>query len=103
MGTLLGSQGPECRNLLLLGLIIALILLLILELGVACIQAYVFTILRSLYLNELSYIVVDLMDIIWNEKDLQIKRGYNDDESSDDAYSHNLKLLGFCRKKKKYD
>merc|ERR1712141_301397 len=29
-------------------------LLLCLELAVACIQAYVFTILRSLYLNELS-------------------------------------------------
>ena len=52
--TLLGSQGPICSTLILLGLIIRLILLLILELGVACIQAYVFTILRSLYLNELS-------------------------------------------------
>merc|ERR1719150_1619564 len=31
-----------------------LTLLLCLELAVACIQAYVFTILRSLYLNELS-------------------------------------------------
>merc|ERR1712088_1246608 len=35
-------------------LIFSLILLLCLELAVACIQAYVFTILRSLYLNELS-------------------------------------------------
>merc|ERR1712080_749049 len=52
--TLLGSQGPECRPILLAGLILALILLLLLELGVACIQAYVFTILSSLYLNELS-------------------------------------------------
>merc|ERR1712080_681901 len=52
--TLLGSQGPECRPILLSGLILALILLLLLELGVACIQAYVFTILSSLYLNELS-------------------------------------------------
>merc|ERR1712158_233966 len=41
--TLLGSQGP----------IISIILLLILEVAVACIQSYVFTILRSLYLNEL--------------------------------------------------
>merc|ERR1712080_465414 len=46
--------GPECRPILLAGLILALILLLLLELGVACIQAYVFTILSSLYLNELS-------------------------------------------------
>merc|ERR1719260_407555 len=46
--TLLGSQGPAVR-----GLIVSLVLLLCLELAVACIQAYVFTILRSLYLNEL--------------------------------------------------
>merc|ERR1719260_480739 len=46
--TLLGSQGPAVR-----GLIVSLVLLLCLELAVACIQAYVFTILSSLYLNEL--------------------------------------------------
>ena len=52
--TLLGSQGPQ-RSFMLLGILtLALILLIILELGVACIQAYVFTILSSLYLNELS-------------------------------------------------
>lgn len=51
--TLLGSQGPAARGLIILGLIVRLILLLCLELAVACIQAYVFTILRSLYLNEL--------------------------------------------------
>lgn len=51
--TLLGSQGPTARGLIILGLIIRLIILLCLELAVACIQAYVFTILRSLYLNEL--------------------------------------------------
>merc|ERR1712212_218957 len=51
--TLLGSQGPAARGLVILGLIVRLILLLCLELAVACIQAYVFTILRSLYLNEL--------------------------------------------------
>merc|ERR1712141_665162 len=45
--TLLGSQGPN------VSLIIRLILLLILEVAVACIQSYVFTILSSLYLNEL--------------------------------------------------
>ena len=52
--TLLGSQGPVSASLILLFLIAALILLLILEVGVACIQSYVFTVLRSLYLNELS-------------------------------------------------
>merc|ERR1711860_18924 len=51
--TLLGSQGPSRRGVVILGLIVSLILLLCLELAVACIQAYVFTILRSLYLNEL--------------------------------------------------
>merc|ERR1719371_117484 len=51
--TLLGSQGPAPRGLVIIGLIVSLILLLCLELAVACIQAYVFTILRSLYLNEL--------------------------------------------------
>jgi len=51
--TLLGSQGPAARGLVIIGLIVSLILLLCLELAVACIQAYVFTILRSLYLNEL--------------------------------------------------
>merc|ERR1712105_441197 len=50
-GTL--SIRPAARGLVMLGLIIRLILLLCLELAVACIQAYVFTILRSLYLNEL--------------------------------------------------
>merc|ERR1712150_212471 len=49
--TLLGSQGPAVRGLIILGLIVSLVLLLCLAL--ACIQAYVFTILRSLYLNEL--------------------------------------------------
>merc|ERR1712203_569495 len=51
--TPLASQGPSARGLVILGLIVRLILLLCLELAVACIQAYVFTILRSLYLNEL--------------------------------------------------
>ena len=51
--TLLGSQGPSVSGLAVLGLIVRLILLLCLELAVACIQAYVFTILSSLYLNEL--------------------------------------------------
>lgn len=51
--TLLGSQGPNIRLLTLILLIGALILLIILEVGVACIQSYVFTILSSLYINEL--------------------------------------------------
>ena len=51
--TLLGSQGPNAQGIVLLVLMGRLILLLCLELAVACIQAYVFTILRSLYLNEL--------------------------------------------------
>nr|BAD18999.1 ATPase subunits 6 [Eucalanus bungii] len=52
--TLLGSQGPALSSFLLMFLMLALILLLMLEVGVACIQAYVFTVLSSLYLNELS-------------------------------------------------
>lgn len=51
--TLLGSQGPRAPRMILIILIISLILLLILEVAVACIQSYVFTILSSLYLNEL--------------------------------------------------
>lgn len=51
--TLLGSQGGALGAGAFLGLMIGLVLLLCLELAVACIQAYVFTILGSLYLNEL--------------------------------------------------
>ena len=51
--TLLGSQGPRLRSINLIFLIIGLYLLLLLEVAVACIQSYVFTILSSLYLNEL--------------------------------------------------
>merc|ERR1712173_298660 len=51
--TLLGSQGSNISILIITILIIRLILLLILEVAVACIQSYVFTILSSLYLNEL--------------------------------------------------
>merc|ERR1711920_1062289 len=54
--TLLGSQGPNVSILIIIILIIRLILLLILEVAVACIQSYVFTILSSLYLNELMRI-----------------------------------------------
>merc|ERR1712170_89725 len=51
--TLLGSQGPSSSSLVIIILLVSLVLLLILEVAVACIQSYVFTILRSLYLNEL--------------------------------------------------
>jgi len=51
--TLLGSQGSGISIIIIIILIIRLILLLILEIAVACIQSYVFTILSSLYLNEL--------------------------------------------------
>jgi len=51
--TLLGSQGPNIRIIIIRVLLLRLVLLLILEVAVACIQSYVFTILSSLYLNEL--------------------------------------------------
>jgi F-type H+-transporting ATPase subunit a len=51
--TLLGSQGANVSIMIIIILMISLILLLILEVAVACIQSYVFTILSSLYLNEL--------------------------------------------------
>jgi len=51
--TLLGSQAGNLRLASLLILIVGLIILIILECAVACIQSYVFTVLRSLYLNEL--------------------------------------------------
>merc|ERR1711874_352860 len=51
--TLLGSQGPLLGALSLAILFVGLVLLLLLEVAVACIQSYVFTILRSLYLGEL--------------------------------------------------
>merc|ERR1719220_2883893 len=51
--TLLGSQGPNINLIMIRILLVRLILLLMLEVAVACIQSYVFTILSSLYLNEL--------------------------------------------------
>lgn len=51
---LLGGQGNPRINPVIGLLIIALVLLLTLECAVACIQSYVFTILSSLYLNELT-------------------------------------------------
>lgn len=49
---LLGGQGPSLGGVVLGGLVVGLTLLVVLECAVACIQAYVFTILRSLYLAE---------------------------------------------------
>lgn len=49
---LLGRQGPNLGGLVLCGLIVGLLALIVLECAVACIQAYVFTILRSLYVSE---------------------------------------------------
>lgn len=54
--TLLGGQAFGLSLTILICLIVGLVLLLILECAVACIQAYVFTILRSLYLSEVSRI-----------------------------------------------
>jgi F-type H+-transporting ATPase subunit a len=51
--TLLGGQGRAMIRAVIIIVLTALVLLLILECAVACIQSYVFTILRSLYLNEL--------------------------------------------------
>jgi len=50
--SLLGGQGASAPAAVLIGLICATALLATLESAVACIQAYVFTILRSLYLND---------------------------------------------------
>jgi len=58
--TLLGSQGPNLGGAVLAALFIALVLLLLLEVAVACIQSYVFTILSSLYLNELISVKFNL-------------------------------------------
>lgn len=52
--TLLGSQGSNLSIIILLFLIFSIVLLIILECAVACIQSYVFTILSTLYLNEHS-------------------------------------------------
>jgi len=51
---LLGGQGPALSGVALRGLIVGLLCLMALECGVACIQAYVFTILRALYLADHS-------------------------------------------------
>ena len=50
--TLLGNQGPTIAARIITFLLVALVLLIVLECAVSCIQSYVFTILRSLYLSE---------------------------------------------------
>lgn len=52
--TLLGGQGPSVSYFLILGVLGALLLIRVLEVAVAAIQAYVFRVLRSLYLNEVN-------------------------------------------------
>jgi len=50
--TLLGNQTAHAYNFALVGLLLAQIILLILEAAVAIIQAYVFSVLSTLYSNE---------------------------------------------------
>jgi len=56
--TLIGSSAPSLDGavsvLLIMVMVICLVLFLILELGVSLIQAYVFTVLRRLFLREVS-------------------------------------------------
>nr|YP_007627061.1 ATP synthase F0 subunit 6 [Tanaocerus koebelei]AGC22377.1 ATP synthase F0 subunit 6 [Tanaocerus koebelei] len=52
--TLLGNTGPQMSSSLITALIIVQLLLLILESAVAMIQAYVFSILSTLYSSEVS-------------------------------------------------
>jgi len=56
--TLLGRQGSQLGRFRLAFLIIAIFALITLEGAVACIQAYVFTILSTLYLNEHNSIIL---------------------------------------------
>ena len=64
--TLLGRQGFSTRGAALIGLIVGLILLITLECAVACIQAYVFTILSSLYLREHNSLELNNINLISN-------------------------------------
>nr|YP_010454786.1 ATP synthase F0 subunit 6 [Pachycephus smyrnensis]ARO34949.1 ATP synthase F0 subunit 6 [Pachycephus smyrnensis]UTY22576.1 ATP synthase F0 subunit 6 [Pachycephus smyrnensis] len=52
--TLISSTGPSMNIILIIMMILAQILLLLLETAVAIIQAYVFSILSTLYLNEIK-------------------------------------------------
>ena len=52
--TLIGSIAPSVSSIILTGVIIGLILLITLECAVALIQSYVFRILITLYIEEVS-------------------------------------------------
>jgi F0F1-type ATP synthase membrane subunit a len=52
--TLLSSQACNLRLIVLLFLMSGLIILILLEAAVALIQAYVFSVLSTLYLNEVT-------------------------------------------------
>lgn len=52
--TLLSSQAPSVSAIVLLGLLMGLTILGLLESAVAVIQAYVFSVLRTLYVNEVT-------------------------------------------------
>nr|AJG02503.1 ATP synthase F0 subunit 6 [Tychus niger] len=52
--TLLGNTGPSLSNYLIFILILVQIMLIILEMAVAIIQSYVFSILSTLYSSEVS-------------------------------------------------
>lgn len=54
--TLLGNTGPSLRILIINFLIIVQLLLILLEIAVAIIQSYVFSILRTLYSREVNYV-----------------------------------------------
>nr|YP_009743051.1 ATP synthase F0 subunit 6 [Eurytemora affinis]QIJ60015.1 ATP synthase F0 subunit 6 [Eurytemora affinis] len=60
---LLGSQGANLGGMVLMGLMVGLVALLTLECAVACIQAYVFTILSSLYINEHSSLTMSKIGV----------------------------------------
>jgi len=52
--TLLGNQTSSVAIILIPVLLIAQVILLLLECAVSCIQAYVFTILTTLYSSEIT-------------------------------------------------
>jgi F-type H+-transporting ATPase subunit a len=57
---LLGSQNVEGSVFGVGCLLVGITLLIFLEIAVACIQSYVFTILRSLYLKEIRTVSLNL-------------------------------------------
>ena len=53
--TLMGNAGPSLSVFGVTGLILGQNLLILLEIGVAIIQAYVFTVLTTLYVAEVTF------------------------------------------------